>query len=313
MELSDCASKLELSYSAITDGSTRIEGCLGEQHLATVMGPAVMAGTASAASIERHIESNAVLTNLLDSAPEGSREALQSAVVALGVNLSKQSATAAVAAAQLEVANQVAAPIATSINLQRKAVNEAAAAGKQVQSISEAEKSGLSIDLIEVRNDYDRVTTAIVAGFTEIRQLESELQTAKAKGAQVVADATLSFPDRSSQISEYKVLTDFMKSRVRELYSHIHCIVAGQAPDIHGLDDNNIRRQTKDLVDLQIPSKLFEERRGAELAENLESYVRGREDCFGTITPEIRRISRDLDSTHGLFWAPVTLRNSWPL
>ena len=38
MDLSDCASKLELSYSAITDGSTRIEGCLGEQHLATGRG-----------------------------------------------------------------------------------------------------------------------------------------------------------------------------------------------------------------------------------------------------------------------------------
>ena len=160
MDLTTYANELQSSYGSLADGNKRIKDALSADRLATVMGPAaVAAGTAGDLQIETLIDHHSTLKKLIEESPDGTRGALQAAVVALVRDASQQSAQAAVDEVSANVRTQIAAPINASVELQSIAVNSAAAAGNHVRSLSDANKVGCSIETIEVRNEYLRVTT----------------------------------------------------------------------------------------------------------------------------------------------------------
>ena len=310
MDLTQCADALTNQYGAIAAGQQQMATTLSKDHLNTVMGAGLKAGIGDQA-IAQGIENNPTLKALIDSAPNA--DAMRAAVSTFAKDCANQSAVLVVAEATSEVQQQILAPANASLSLQRSATNKVASAGDQVKTIAQADQVGLSVRLVEVRNEYAETSNKLDDFFKEIHTIETTISTHKKACDLLASRSDLTLSEKSVQISQFETIDKHSQSRLKECYKDIHCLVSGITKTVNDFtsEDVNARREVKDLSDLEIPKNLKDEKRGREFTEILERFLQGREDVYGTITPALRRISRDLDPINGLYWKPPSLDDDY--
>ena len=92
MELSEAAEQLAQQYKVLNDANNSVTAAVSPSNIATVMGTGVAAGTASAAQIGAAISGTPVRESLINGQPEATRQALRSAIVSIGQQISVGSA-----------------------------------------------------------------------------------------------------------------------------------------------------------------------------------------------------------------------------